>query len=157
VAAWHSRRERRAVVIVGVVAVWRGPASRWVLRGGRAAGEAGGELGVGAAAAGAAELPQCCGGPVVAVDGLIHGMGIDLPARCRCPEVAEQSGELRLVVGADPFVRGAPVGLGAHDATVPRCGQAGRGPGSPAVLMREVGRRCQGRWPALRSNPARRA
>ena len=28
----HSRRERRAVVIVGVVAVWRVPTSRWVLR-----------------------------------------------------------------------------------------------------------------------------
>ena len=91
--------------------------------GGHAVQEAGGELGVGAAAAGEAELPQFCGGPVVVVDGLIHGIGIDLAgavAAGRCPDVAEQSGELRVVAGADPFTGGAPFGFGACDAAVPR-------------------------------------
>jgi hypothetical protein len=66
--------------------------------GGHAAGEAGDELGVSAAAAGEAELPQFCGGPVVVVDGLIHGIGAGLAgavAAGRRPDVAEQSGELR--------------------------------------------------------------
>jgi hypothetical protein len=33
--------------------------------------------------------------------------------------VAEQFGQLRLVVGADPFPRSPPFGFRAHDATVP--------------------------------------
>ena len=73
------------------------------------------------------------------VDGLVHGIGVDVAgavAASRCPDVAEQSGELRLVAGADPFLRGTPFGFGGHDAAVPRCGQAGRGPGLAAVLMR---------------------
>src|SRR5262249_7757371 len=68
--------------------------------GSHAALEAGDELGVGAAAAGEAEFPECCGGPVVVVDGLIHAIGVDLAAAVavdRCPEVAEQSGQLCLV------------------------------------------------------------
>jgi hypothetical protein len=127
--------------------------------GGHAVQEVGGELGVGAAAAGEAELPQFCGGPVVVVDGLIHGIGIDLAGAVtveRCPDVAEQSGELRLVVGADPFLRGAPFGFGARDATVPRCSQTGRGPGLTSRTVREVGRQCRGRSPPLGSNPERR-
>jgi hypothetical protein len=127
--------------------------------GGHAAEEAAGELGVGAAAAGEAELPQCCGGPVVVVDGLIHGIGVDLAGALtagRCPDVAEQSGELRLVVGADPFMRGAPFGFGAHDATVPRRSQPGRGPGLTSHAVRAVGRQCRGRSPPLGSNPERR-
>ena len=86
--------------------------------------EAGDELGVRAAAAGEAELPQFCGGPVVVVDRLIHGIGVDFTGAVavdRCPDVAEQSGELRLVVGANPFMHGAPFGFRGHDATVPRC------------------------------------
>jgi hypothetical protein len=52
------------------------------------------------------------------VDGLIRGIGIDLAGAVavgRCPDVAEQSGQLRLVVGADLFMRGAPFGF------APRC------------------------------------
>jgi hypothetical protein len=73
---------------------------------------------------------------VVVVDRLIHGIGVDLAGAVtvdRCPDVAEQFGQLRLVVGADPFTRGAPFGILRHDGTVPYPGQTGRGPGSPAV------------------------
>jgi hypothetical protein len=62
------------------------------------------------------------------VDGLIHGIGIDLAGAVSLPYVAEQSGELRVVAGADPFVRGAPFGFRAYDATLPCCSQTGRGP-----------------------------
>jgi hypothetical protein len=127
--------------------------------GGHAVQEAGDELGVGAAAAGEAELPQFCGGPVVVVDRLIHGIGVDLPGAVavgRCPDVAEQSGELRLVVGADPFLRGAPFGFGAHDATLPCSSQAGRGPGLTSVRMRDAGRRCRGAYQRYDRTPARR-
>jgi hypothetical protein len=44
------------------------------------------------------------------MDRLIHGIGVDLAdavAVDRCLDVAEQLGQLRLVVGADPFPRGA--------------------------------------------------
>jgi len=104
--------------------------------GGRAVGEAGGELGVGAAAAGEAERPQCCGGPVVVVDGLIHGIGIGLAgavAAGRCPDVAEQSGELRVVVAADPFTGGAPFGFGAQMRRYRAAARPAAGLGSPAV------------------------
>jgi hypothetical protein len=67
------------------------------------------------------------------VDGLIHGIGIDLAGAVSLPYVAEQSGELRWAAGADLFPRGAPFGFRAYDATLPRCSQTGRGPGSPAV------------------------
>jgi hypothetical protein len=106
--------------------------------GGHAVEEIGDELGVGAAAAGETELPEFCGGPVVVVDRLIHGIGVDLAGAVtvdRCPDVAEQFGQLRLVVGADSFTRGAPFSIRGHDGTVPCPGQADRGPGSPAVLM----------------------
>jgi hypothetical protein len=102
---------------------------------------------------------QCRGGPVVVVDRLIHGIGVDLAAAVaagRCPDVAEQPGQLRLVVGADPFMSGAPFGFGARDATVPCSSQTGRGPGSPAVLIEKPSGNAGGRSPALRSNPARR-
>ena len=127
--------------------------------GGHAVQEAGDELGVGAPAAGEAELPQFCGGTVVVVDRLIHRIGVDLASAVavyHCPDVAEQSGELRLVVGAYPFLRGAPFGFRGHDATVPRCSQTGRGPGLTSRTVRDVGRQCRGGLPALRSNPARR-
>ena len=113
--------------------------------GAHTAGEAGDELGVGAAA-GEAELPQCCGRPVVVVDRLIHGIGVGLTgaaAAGRCPDVAEQPGQLRLVAGADPFMRGAPFGFRGLEATVPCSSQPGRGPGSPPVLVREAGRQCR--------------
>jgi len=48
-----------------------------------------------------------------------------------------------LVAGADPFLRGAPFGFGGHDATVPRCGQTGRGPGLAAVMMRGSRGQCR--------------
>jgi hypothetical protein len=79
--------------------------------GGHPVEEAGGELGVGAPSAGEAELSEFCGGLVVVVDRLIHGIGVDRAAAVtvnRCPDVAEQFGQLRLVVGADPFTRSAP-------------------------------------------------
>jgi hypothetical protein len=102
---------------------------------------------MGTAAAGEAELPQFCGGPVVAVDGLIHCIGVGLAGAVavdRCSDVAEQSDELRLVVGADPFLRGA-VRL-----SWPRCDGTALQPdrprarGSPAVLIRDVVRQCRG-------------
>jgi hypothetical protein len=77
---------------------------------------------------------------VVVVDGLIHGVGAGLAAAVavgRCPDVAEQSGELRLVVAADPFAHGA---RSAFVATLRRYRAAARpaaGRGSPAVLMRK--------------------
>jgi len=87
-------------------------------------------------AAGEAELPEFCGGPVVVVDRLIHGVGVDLAGAVpvdRCPDVTEQFGQLRLVVGTDPFTRGAPFGIRGHDGTVPCPGQTGRRPGLTRV------------------------
>jgi hypothetical protein len=55
---------------------------------------------------------------VVVVDGLIRGMGVDLAGAVAvdlCPDVAEKSGQLRFVVGAHAFARGAPLGFGGHD------------------------------------------
>jgi hypothetical protein len=105
--------------------------------GGHPVEEVGDELGVGAPAAGEAELPEVRGGTVVVVDGLIHGIGVDLAAPVavdRCPDVAEQLGQLRLVVGADPFTRGAAFGFRGHDGTVPCSRQTGRGPGLTSRL-----------------------
>jgi cytochrome P450 len=71
-----------------------------------------------APAASEAELPESCGGAVVVVDRLIYGIGIDLAGAVavdRCRDVAEQFGQLRLVVGAHAFARGVSFGLGAHD------------------------------------------
>src|ERR1700746_1613033 len=86
--------------------------------GGHAVEQAGDEFGVSAAASGEAELPEFCGGTVVAVDRLIRGLGVDLAgtgAVDLCPDVSEKSGQLRLVVGAHAFTRGAPFGFGGHD------------------------------------------
>jgi hypothetical protein len=49
-------------MISGVAAVWRVPPVDGFCAGGHAVQEAADELGVGAAAAGEAELPQFCGG-----------------------------------------------------------------------------------------------
>src|SRR6516165_3120762 len=49
---------------------------------------------------------------------LVHGVGVDLAAAVAvegCPDVAEQPGQLRLMVGAHAFAGGAPFGFGAHD------------------------------------------
>jgi hypothetical protein len=86
--------------------------------GGHAVEEAGDELGVSAAASGEAELSQFCGGTVVVVDRLIRGIGVDLAGAVAvdlCPDVAKKSGQLRFVVGAHAFARGAPLGFGGHD------------------------------------------
>jgi hypothetical protein len=75
---------------------------------------------------------------VVAVSLPIHGIGVDLAGAVavdRCPDMAEQFGQPRLVVGADPFKCGAPFSFRAHDGTVPCSSQAGRGPGSPALTQ----------------------
>ena len=103
--------------------------------GGHAVEEAGDELGVSAAASGEAELPEFCGGTVVVVDRLIRGIGVDLAGAVAVdlyPDVAEKSGQLRFVVGAHAFARGAPLGFGGHDrdGTVFEPGPA-LGPGSP--------------------------
>ena len=55
---------------------------------------------------------------MVVVDRLIRGIGVDLAGAVAvdlCPEVAEKFGQLRLVVGAHAFARGAPFGFGGHD------------------------------------------
>jgi hypothetical protein len=86
--------------------------------GGHAIEEAGDELDVSAAASGEAELPQFCGGTVVVVDRLIRGIGVDLAGAVAvdlCRDAAEKSGQLRFVVGAHAFARGAPLGFGGHD------------------------------------------
>jgi hypothetical protein len=73
---------------------------------------------VSAAASGEAELPEFCGGTVVVVDRLIRGIGVDLAGAVAvdlCLDVAKKSGQLRFVVGAHAFARGAPLGLGGHD------------------------------------------
>ena len=79
--------------------------------GGHAVEEADDEFDVSAAASGEAELPQFCGGTVVVMDCLIRGIGIDDLAGAvavdLCPDVAEKSGQLRFVVGAHAFTRGA--------------------------------------------------
>jgi hypothetical protein len=98
--------------------VRRVPTSRCFCVGGHAVEEAGDELDVSAAASGEAELPQFCGGTVVVVDRLIRGIGIDLAGAVAvdlCPDVAEKSGQLRFVVGAHAFARGAALGFGGHD------------------------------------------
>src|SRR5580700_2042352 len=91
--------------------------------GGHAVEEAGDELDVSAAASGEAELPQFCGGTVVAVD--------------LCPDVAKKSVQLRFVVGAHAFARGAPLGFGGHDpdGTVFQPGRPSA-KGSPADIAR---------------------
>jgi hypothetical protein len=86
--------------------------------GGHAVEEADDELDVSAAASGEAELPQFCGGTVLVVDRLIRGIGVDLAGTVAvdlCPDVAKKSGQLRFVVGAHAFARGAPLGFGGHD------------------------------------------
>ena len=86
--------------------------------GGHAVEEAGDELDVSAAASGEAELPQFRGGTVVVVDCLIRGIGVDLAGPVAVdlrPDVAEKPGQLRFVVGAHAFARGAPLGFGGHD------------------------------------------
>jgi hypothetical protein len=111
----------------------------------------------GAAAVGEAELPRFCGGPVVVVDGLIHGIGVDLATAVavdRCADVAEQSAELRVVVGADPFMRGAVrLSWPRCDGTVLRPGRPGQGLTS-GTDCGTPGGKCRGRSAALRSNPA---
>jgi hypothetical protein len=72
----------------------------------------------------------------VVVDRLIHGVGVDLSGAVavdRCPDVAEQFGQLRLVVGADPFTRGAPFGIRGHDGDATVSGRGGRDQSSPVV------------------------
>jgi len=59
--------------------------------------------------------------------------------------VAEQSGELRVVAGADPFMRGAPFGFGAHDATLPALQPDRPGTRLTSRTVREAGRQCRGR------------
>src|SRR5579859_3607243 len=57
-------------------------------------------------------------GTVVVVDRFIRGIGVDLAGAVAvdlCPDVAEQSGQLRFVVVAHAFARGAPLSLGGHD------------------------------------------
>jgi hypothetical protein len=90
--------------------------------GGHAIEEASGEVDV-SAASGEAELPQFRGGTVVVADRLIRGVGVDLAGAVAvdlCPDVAGKSCQLRFVVGAHAFARGAPLGFGGHapDGTV---------------------------------------
>ncbi len=90
--------------------------------GGHAVEEADGELDGSADASGEAELPQFRGGTVVMVDCLIRGIGVDLAGALAvdpCADAAEKSGQLRFVVGAHAFARGAPLGLVAMTRTVP--------------------------------------
>jgi hypothetical protein len=84
-------------------------------------------------AASEAELPEFCGGAVVVVDRLIHGIDVDLAGAVavdRCRDVAEQFGQLRLVVGAHAFARGVPFGPGAHDQDGTVLQSEGHGPGT---------------------------
>ena len=98
------------------------PVNRFCV-GGQAVEQAGDEFGVRPPAAGETELLEVPGGTVIVVDRLIYGIGVDLAGAVavdRSRDVAEQLGQLRLVVGAHTVPRGAPVGLGAHarDGTV---------------------------------------
>src|SRR6266700_727884 len=96
----------------------------------------GGELGVRSTAAGETELPQVPGGAVIVVDNLVNCVGVDLGASVavdRRLDVADQLGQLRLVVGADALASGASSGVGSHgrDGTAfwpgwARGGRAGR-------------------------------
>ena len=122
------------VVITGVVVVCGAfpPVDGFRARG-HAVEDAGGELGVRAPAAGEAELPEFAGGAAIVVDRFVNGVGVDLAGAVaidRCRDVAEQFGQLRLMVSTHAFARGVPFGLGAHhqDGTVfqpegygPRC------------------------------------
>jgi hypothetical protein len=86
--------------------------------GGHAVEEVGDELGMTAVASGEAELPEFCGGTVVVVDRLIRGIGVDLAGAVAVdlyPDTAEKFSQLRFVVDAHAFARGAPLGLGGHD------------------------------------------
>src|SRR5262249_42450116 len=85
--------------------------------GGHAVEDAGDEFGVRPPAAGEAELPEFPGGAVIVVDRLVDGVGVDLAGAVTvegCPPMAVPLGQLRLMVGAHPFARGAPFGFGAH-------------------------------------------
>jgi len=101
--------------------------------GGHAVQEAGGEPGVGAAAAGEAELPQFCGGPAGVVDGLIHGIGIDLASPVSLPMWLSSPASC---AWWQALIRSCAARRSALVPTMrryPRCSQTGRGPGSPAV------------------------
>jgi hypothetical protein len=117
--------------------------------GGHAVEDAGDELGVAAPAAAEAELLQFPGGAVVVVDRLIYAAGVDLAdpvAVDRRCDVAEQSGQLRLVVGADSFAGDVPFGPGAHDWGRYRL------PADPARVAADrasAGRRLRGRLPPV--------
>lgn len=55
---------------------------------------------------------------IVVVDRLVQCADVDLPSPVtidRGLDVGQQSGQLRLVVGAHTFAGGLPFGLGAHD------------------------------------------
>jgi hypothetical protein len=109
--------------------------------GGHAVEEAGDELDVSAAASGEAELPQFCGGTVVVVDRLIRGIGVDLVGAVAvdlCPDAVKKSGQLRFVVGAHAFARGAPLGFGGHDPDGTVFQRAALGQGSPADIAMAV-------------------
>ena len=74
---------------------------------------------------------------MIVVDRLVNGIGVDLAdavAVDSCPDVAEQPGQLQLMVGAHAFARDAPFGFRAHDqdGTVLEPGRTQTW-GSPAV------------------------
>ena len=90
---------------------------------------------------------------MVVVDRLIHVIGVDLAGTIAvdcCRDVAEQLGQLRLVVGAHPFARGAPFGLGAHDCDATVLHQVRRGRPGHAAASSSHFSRCRAR----RSHPA---
>ena len=63
------------------------------------------------------------------VDRLIDSVSVDFAGAAavdRCPGLAERFGQLRLVVGADPFTRGVSFGVRGHNGTVLCPEQTGR-------------------------------
>ena len=91
--------------------------------GGHLIEEVGDELGVCSAAAGPAELPQLARSPVIVVDALVDGVGVDLAGAVaveRGRNVFDELGQLRLVVGGYAFTRGPAFGLRPHSGTIPR-------------------------------------
>ena len=93
--------------------------------GGHLIEEAGDELGVCSAATGPAELPELARSPVIVVDRLVDGVGVDLAGAVaveRDRNVFDELGQLRLVVGGYAFTRGPAFSLRPHNGTIPRSG-----------------------------------
>jgi len=80
------------------------------------------DLDMRSATTGPAEFPQLAGGLVIAVNGLVNGVGVDFAGAVavdRRRDVFDEIGQSRLVIGGYPFARCPAFGLRPHGGTIP--------------------------------------